>query len=60
MGELLIGPIREAVDRCAIPSAAATVLVRTGVVTDPELNGALVVAAQTRRRQALRGGSNGG
>jgi len=60
MGELLIGPIREAVDRCAIPSAAATVLVRTGVVTDPELTGALVVAAQTRRRQALRGGSNGG
>ncbi|KGN33833.1 transcriptional regulator [Knoellia sinensis KCTC 19936] len=50
LGEIVLQPMREAIERCAIPSAAATVDVRVGVL-DPDVAdavGALALADQVR------------
>ena len=46
-GDVLLDPMREAVDRYAIPSAAADVRIRSGVLGDrAEVLGALELAAR--------------
>ncbi len=50
VGEVLLHPMREAIERCAIPSAAASVTVQLGEL-DPEeadVKGALALAEQVR------------
>ncbi|NHA69849.1 ROK family transcriptional regulator [Phycicoccus flavus] len=49
-GEIVLGPMRDAIERCAIPSAAATVEVRTGALAPEEADvlGALTLADQVR------------
>lgn len=52
VADLLIPPMRDAVDRCAIPSAAATVAIRRGVLGDEAaIFGALAVAAAVQGEQ---------
>jgi len=47
VGDVLLSPLREAIDRCAIPSAAASVeVVGAQLGEEAELVGALAVAAQ--------------
>jgi predicted NBD/HSP70 family sugar kinase len=47
VGEVVLGPLREAIDRCAIPSAAASVeVVGAELGEEGELVGALSLAAQ--------------
>jgi predicted NBD/HSP70 family sugar kinase len=47
VGEVVLAPLREAIDRCAIPSAAASVeVVSAELGEEAELVGALTVAAQ--------------
>ncbi len=50
VGELVLRPMREAVERCAIPSAAASVDLRPGRLApeQADVRGALVLADQTR------------
>ncbi|QIM22599.1 ROK family transcriptional regulator [Phycicoccus sp. HDW14] len=50
VGEILLDPMREAIERCAIPSAAASVEVRVGLLPPEEadVRGALAVADQLR------------
>lgn len=50
VGEILLAPMREAIERCAIPSAAASVEVRVGLLPPEEadVRGALAVADQLR------------
>ncbi|MGG5257849.1 ROK family transcriptional regulator [Phycicoccus avicenniae] len=50
VGEVVLGPMREAIERCAIPSAAASVDVRVGELAPEEadVRGALAVADQLR------------
>lgn len=61
VGEIVLGPMREAIERCAIPSAAASVEVRVGLLPPEEadVRGALAVADQLREdadRAALAAG----
>lgn len=61
VGEVVLGPMREAIERCAIPSAAASVDVRVGLLPPEEadVRGALAVADQLREdadRAALAAG----
>ncbi|MBR7744739.1 ROK family transcriptional regulator [Phycicoccus sp. BSK3Z-2] len=50
LGDLLLGPVRESVERCAIPSAAASVEIRVGELPPDEadVRGGLVLAEQLR------------
>lgn len=50
VGELILEPMREAIERCAIPSAAASVEVVTSTLTtdDADVLGALALADQVR------------
>ncbi|WP_200934635.1 ROK family transcriptional regulator [Nostocoides sp. Soil756] len=50
VGELVLAPMREAIERCAIPSAAASVEVRVGALgpEDSDVLGALALADQLR------------
>ncbi|MGB7818186.1 MAG: ROK family transcriptional regulator [Ornithinibacter sp.] len=50
VGELLLQPMREAIDRCAIPSAAASLEVRVGAldIDESDVVGAFVLADQVR------------
>ncbi len=50
VGELVLRPMREAVERCAIPSAAASVDLRPGRLApeQADIRGALALADQTR------------
>ena len=50
MGEIILQPMREAIERCAIPSAAASLEVRVGALTPEEADvlGALAIADQVR------------
>lgn len=50
VGEVVLAPMREAIERCAIPSAAATVEVRVGDLPPEEadVRGALALADQVR------------
>jgi predicted NBD/HSP70 family sugar kinase len=50
VGEIVLAPMREAIERCAIPSAAASVEVRVGLLPPEEadVRGALAVADQLR------------
>ena len=50
VGEIILEPMREAIERCAIPSAAASVDVRVGALTpeDADVLGALALADQVR------------
>jgi predicted NBD/HSP70 family sugar kinase len=50
VGELVLAPMREAIERCAIPSAAASVEVRVGALAPEEadVRGALALADQLR------------
>ena len=51
VGELILQPMREAIERCAIPSAAASrASVRVGALTPEEADvlGALALADQVR------------
>jgi predicted NBD/HSP70 family sugar kinase len=50
VGEIILEPIREAIERCAIPSAAASVEVRTSMLAaeDADVLGALALADQVR------------
>jgi len=50
VGEIILQPIREAIERCAIPSAAASVDVRVGSLDpeDADVLGALALADQVR------------
>ena len=55
VGNVILGPLREAVDRCAIPSAAASVeVVGAALGEEAELIGALIVAGQLHS-EAQRG-----
>jgi hypothetical protein len=46
VGDLVLAPIREAIDRCAIPSAAATVTLRLGVLgKNAEVVGGIAMAS---------------
>lgn len=61
VGEIVLRPMREAIERCAIPSAAASVEVRTGSLAfeDADVLGALALADQVREdadRAALTAG----
>lgn len=61
VGDVVLGPMRDAIERCAIPSAAATVEVRTGELPPEEadVRGALAAADQVRgdeERAALAAG----
>ena len=52
VAEILVGPMREAIDRCAIPSAAATVQLRVSALGDQAATlGALAAAAQLQGGQ---------
>ncbi|WP_328995247.1 ROK family transcriptional regulator [Kribbella sp. NBC_01245] len=52
-GELVLGPLREALDRCAIPSAAATVELRPAELGDEaDVIGALSLAATLAHTKA--------
>lgn len=54
VGDVVMKPMREAIERCAIPSAAATVEVRRAVLDeDADIIGALGVAEQVRSVAAL-------
>jgi predicted NBD/HSP70 family sugar kinase len=50
VGELVLGPMRDVIERCAIPSAAASVEVRVGALTPEEADvlGALALADERR------------
>ena len=50
VGEIILQPMRDAIERCAIPSAAASVEVRVGALTPEEADvlGALAIADQVR------------
>ncbi|MGL5867067.1 MAG: ROK family transcriptional regulator [Dermatophilaceae bacterium] len=50
VGEMVLAPMREAIERCAIPSAAATVDVRVGAIAPDEADvvGALALADAQR------------
>lgn len=49
VGDVVLDPLREAIERCAIPSAAATVRVRASMLQDDaDVVGALVVAEHRR------------
>ena len=50
VGEIILQPMREAIERCAIPSAAASVDVRVGSLPpeDADVLGALALADQVR------------
>jgi predicted NBD/HSP70 family sugar kinase len=53
VGEVVLGPLREAIDRCAIPSAGASVeVVGAELGEEAELLGALTVAAQLHRESS--------
>ncbi len=61
VGEVVLAPMREAIERCAIPSAAATAQVRVGDLPPEEadVRGALALADQVREdadRAALAAG----
>jgi predicted NBD/HSP70 family sugar kinase len=50
VGDLVIGPMRDAIERCAIPSAAASVEVKVGALGPQEADvvGALALSEQVR------------
>jgi hypothetical protein len=50
VGDLLLQPIRDAIERCAIPSAAASVRVVVGALPleEADVLGALALADQVR------------
>lgn len=50
VGEVVLRPMREAIERCAIPSAAASVTVRVGELgpEEADVRGALALADQVR------------
>ena len=50
VGEMILAPMREAIERCAIPSAAASLDVRVGALAPEEADvlGALALADQVR------------
>ena len=50
VGEIILQPMREAIERCAIPSAAASLDVRVGSLPaeDADVLGALALADQVR------------
>ncbi|MEO6957989.1 MAG: ROK family transcriptional regulator [Antricoccus sp.] len=51
VGDILLGPMRESIDRRAIPSAAASVtLVQSALGEEADVLGALVTAAQSRSK----------
>jgi predicted NBD/HSP70 family sugar kinase len=57
VGEVVLGPLREAIERCAIPSAGASVEVVGGELgEEAELVGALSVAAQLHRESSTSAG----
>jgi predicted NBD/HSP70 family sugar kinase len=45
VGRIVLAPMREALDRCAIPSAAATVVLGLGVLENAEVVGAIALAS---------------
>jgi predicted NBD/HSP70 family sugar kinase len=50
VGDLMLDPMRDAIERCAIPSAAASVEVRASALgDDADVVGALVMADQVRQ-----------
>jgi predicted NBD/HSP70 family sugar kinase len=57
VGEVVLGPLREAIERCAIPSAGASVeVVGAELGEEAELVGALSVAAQLHRESSTSAG----
>jgi predicted NBD/HSP70 family sugar kinase len=57
VGEVVLAPLREAIDRCAIPSAAASVeVVGAELGEEAELVGALSVAAQLHSESSRAAG----
>jgi predicted NBD/HSP70 family sugar kinase len=56
-GELIMVPLREALDRCAIPSAAATVELRPAELGDEaDVQGAITLASALSHLRATTAG----
>ncbi len=55
VGEIVLRPMREAVERCAVPSAAASLDLRLGTLgpEEADVRGALALADQVRREADL-------
>ena len=63
VGEIVLRPMREAIERCAVPSAAASVEVRLGLLgpEEADVRGALALAEQVRaeaERATIAGGGS--